>query len=68
MPFVVTQMDLEIIILSEVRESKTSSDITYTWNMKKMIQMNLPNRIRLCFVDFENKLMVTKGERQGCKG
>ena len=28
-------MDLEIIILSEVRERKTSCDITYVWNLKK---------------------------------
>ena len=38
MPFVATCMDLEIVILSEVksdREGQTSYDITYMWNLKK---------------------------------
>jgi len=39
-PFAVTWMDLEITILSEVRERQIN-DITYMWNPKKMIQMNL---------------------------
>ena len=42
--FAVTWMDLEIIILSEVksdRERQLSYDITYMWDLKKMIQMNL---------------------------
>ena len=30
-----TWMDLEIIILSEVRERQISYDITYLWNLKK---------------------------------
>ena len=39
MPFAATWMDLEIIILSEikVRQRKTSYDITYLWNLIKMI-------------------------------
>ena len=44
MPFAATWMDLEIIILSKVksdRERQISYDITYMWNLKKMIQMNL---------------------------
>ena len=46
------------------RERQISCDITYMWNLKKKIQMNfLQNRNRL--IDFENKLMVTKGERWG---
>ena len=40
-----------------------SSDSTYMWNLKRMIQMNLQNRNTL--TDTENKLMVTKGERVG---
>ena len=42
MPFADTWMDLEIVILSEV--SQTQKDkyyITYMWNLKKMVQMNL---------------------------
>ena len=38
MPFVATWMDLKIIILSEVRQTKErqiSYNITYKWNLKK---------------------------------
>ena len=35
MPFAATWMDLEIIILSEVRERQISYDIPYMWNLKK---------------------------------
>ena len=44
MPFAATCMQLEIIILSEVSQTEKrqiSYDITYVWNLKKMIQMNL---------------------------
>ena len=41
-------------------------DITYMWNLKKMIQMNLQSRNRL--TDIENKLMVNKRERWGGGG
>ena len=41
MPFAATWMDLETIILSEVSERQISYDITYMWNLKKTIQMNL---------------------------
>ena len=36
-------MDLESIMLSEMsgRERQISYDITYMWDLKKMIQMNL---------------------------
>ena len=40
MPFAATQMDLEIIILSEVSQRQISHDITYM-ESKKMMQMNL---------------------------
>ena len=33
MPFAATLMDLEIIILSEVRQRQLSYDITYMWNL-----------------------------------
>ena len=39
MPFAATWMDLEIAILSEVRQKKTN--VIYMWNVKKMEQMNL---------------------------
>ena len=35
MPFVATQMNLEIIILSEVSQRQISYDIVYMWNLKK---------------------------------
>ena len=34
MPLAATWMDLEIIILSEVRQRQISYDITYMWNLK----------------------------------
>ena len=59
-------MDLEIIILSEVRE-REYHDITYMWNLKKKYNINelpyLQNRNRL--TDIENKRMVTKGKLRG---
>ena len=39
MPFAVTWMDLEIVILSEVRQRQILYNITYTWNLKKMVQV-----------------------------
>jgi len=45
MKFATTWMDIEIIILSEVRKRKIPYGITYTWNPKKIIQINyLQNR------------------------
>ena len=41
MPFVPTWVDLEIIILSEASQRKTSYNINYMWNLIKSIQMNL---------------------------
>ena len=41
MPFAPTQMDLEIVILSEVKR-RISYDTTCLWDLeKKMVQMNL---------------------------
>ena len=41
-PFAATWMDLEIITLSEVSQTeKDKYDITYLWNLKTMIQVNL---------------------------
>ena len=34
MPFAAKWMDLEMIILSEVRERQISYDITFMWNLK----------------------------------
>ena len=65
-PFSATRMDLEITILTEVRQRQTSYNIAYTWNPKKKkkndtCEFFLQNRNRL--TDTENKLMVTKRER-----
>ena len=63
MPVAATWMDLDIIILSEVRERQISYDITYMWNLMKWYKWTyLQNRDRLR--DIESELMVTKGERQ----
>ena len=50
MPFAATWVDLEMIILSEVSQTEKDKyhDITYMWNLKKMIQRTyLQNRNRL---------------------
>ena len=42
MPFAATWMDLEMIILSEVSQTeKNKYNITYLWNLKNMLQVNL---------------------------
>ena len=41
MPFAAIWLDPEIIILSEVCQGQIPYDIIYTWNLKKMIQLNL---------------------------
>ena len=64
MSFVATLMDLENIMLSEVRqtERQTLHNITYIWNQKNYTnKLTYKNRL----TDIENKLMVIKEERQG---
>ena len=39
--FTATWMDLDIIALSKVKEKQISHNITYMWNLKIMILMNL---------------------------
>ena len=58
-------MDLDIIIVSETSQTQRDEyhDVTYVWNLKKMIQMNLRNRNTV--TDVENKLMATRQERGG---
>ena len=41
MPFATTWTDLESILREQTKERQISYDITYIWNLKKMIQMNL---------------------------
>ena len=68
MSFATTWMDLEIIIPSEISQTKTN----ITWyhlyiESKKWYKWTyLQNKNRL--TDIENKLMVTKGKRWGGKG
>ena len=63
MPFAATWMDLENIILSEVvRERQILYDITYMWNLKNNTNEYIQIRNRL--TDIENKLTVTKGEKE----
>ena len=59
---IMSWMDIEIIILNEVRERQISYDIIYMWNQKKKkIQMNSFLKQRLA--DIEKKLTVTDGKR-----
>ena len=63
MPFAATWMDLEIITLSEVRQSQISYGIAYMWNLKNDTQMNLFTKQKQTHT--ENKFMVTHEERWG---
>ena len=61
MPFAATRMDLEIIILSEVRQRKINT-MWYHWYVAPKIWHKwtyLQNRNRL--TDIENRLVVAKG-------
>ena len=60
MPFAATWMDLEIIMLSQVRERQISYEITNMCNLIKNDANNLQNRNRL--KDFETKLGLPKGK------
>ena len=62
-PLAATWMDLENIILSEVRKGEISYIIPYMWNLKTKwyIWTYLQNRKRL--TDLENKLTVAEGIR-----
>ena len=55
-------MDLKIIILTRTdRERQIPYDITYIWNLIKMIEKDyLYNRNKL--TDFKSKLIVTRGD------
>ena len=65
LPFAAARMDLEVIILSEVSQTKRqiSYGITYMWNIKydtnELIYKTETDS------DIENKLMITKEELGG---
>ena len=64
MTFAATWMELEIVVLSEVSQTRQIPyDIAYMWNLKKIEQMN-SFKIRSRVTDVENKLMVTTGEKR----
>ena len=56
-------MNLEIIVLSEVRKRQILHDITYMWKLKNNTNELFANRNGL--TDIENKCMVTKEEWVG---
>ena len=43
------------------KSEKDKYDVTYTWNLKKMIQIQIRNRV----TDTNNNFMVTKGDGWG---
>ena len=60
MPFAPTWMDLEMVILKEVRKRRISHDIPYMWNLKINDTDELTYKAeRDSYLD--NKLMVARG-------
>jgi len=55
LPFATTWMDLENIMLSEIRQRQIPYDITYMWNLKK----NKENKNE--HINTENRLVVSTG-------
>ena len=64
MPFAATWMDVEIIILSKVsqKEERQILYITYMWNLKKMIHMNLFTKRELKSQIQKTNLLLQKGK------
>ena len=70
MPLAATQMDLDIIILSEVRQTKTNIVWYCVYVDSLKTKKRERERYRKTYIqnkpkDMENKYMVTKGEKQG---
>ena len=63
MSFAATWMDLEIIIMSELSQTKKykSYDITHMWNLKKIKVTNELIYKKESESHVEKKLMVTRG-------
>ena len=55
LPFPATWMNTQMVILSEISQRKTI--IINTWNLKKMIQMNLFTNIHNRLTQLENKFI-----------
>ena len=60
MPFAPTWMDLEMVILKEVRKRRISHDIPYMWNLKINDTDELTYKAERDS-DLDNKLMVARG-------
>ena len=65
LPFAATWMDLEIIILSEVSQTKTNTIWYHLYVEAKIWQKGTYLQKRNRLADIENKLMTTKGEKRG---
>ena len=63
MPFAATWMDLEITILSEVRERQISYDITYMWDLKKNDTNELIYKTEADSQTQKTNLWLPKGKR-----
>ena len=55
-------MDLENIMLCQINQRQVSY-ITYMWNLKKTVQMNVHTKQKQIHRD--RKLVVTRGESEG---
>ena len=54
-------MELEVIILSEIRQRQVPCDLTYMWNLNN----NNNNNNKTKLINTQNGLVVAKGREQG---
>ena len=60
LPFVTTWVDLEGILLSEIREIQIPYDLSYMWNLK-----NKTNTQKTWLIDTGKRMVVARGGRNG---
>ena len=60
LPFVTTWVDLEGILLSEIREIQIPYDLSYMWNLK-----NKTNTQKTWLIDTGKRKVVARGGRNG---
>ena len=66
LPFAITQINLEGVMISEIHQRKTNTVCYYLCGLKKIKLINITKKPRL--TDIENKAVVTSGDREVGRG